>query len=47
VVGGGATAQGSASEFNDQLTMADKTFNEGTAVTTMPSLTVLRPYANR
>ena len=47
VTGGGATAQGAASEFNDQLTMADRTFNEGTAATTAPALHVLRPYANR
>ena len=47
VTGGGATAQGSASEFNDQLNMADKTFNEGVAATTAPCLTILRPYQNR
>ena len=47
VTGGGATAQGSASEFNDQLTMADKTFNEGVATTTAPSLLILRPFANQ
>ena len=44
VTGGGATAQGSASEFNDQLNMADRTFNEGTASTTRPCLTILRGY---
>ena len=44
VVGGGAVAQGSASEFNDQLVMSDKTFNEGTAATSRPCLTILRGY---
>jgi len=44
VTGGGAVAQGSASEFNDQLVMSDKTFNEGTASTTRPCLTILRGY---
>ena len=47
VTGGGAVAQGSASEFNDQLKMADRTFNEGVAATTAPCLTILRPYQNR
>ena len=44
VTGGGAAAQGSSSEFNDQLKQADRTFNEGTAVTSAPCLTILRPY---
>ena len=47
VTGGGATSQASSSEFNDQLKQADRTFNEGTAVTTAPCLTILRPYQNR
>jgi len=44
VTGGGAVAQGAASEFNDQLVMSDKTFNEGTAATARPCLTILRGY---
>jgi len=47
VTGGGAVQQGSASEFNDQLSQADRTFNEGVAATTAPCLTILRPYQNR
>jgi len=44
VIGGGAIAQGSASEFTDQLERANGVFSEGSAVTTMPSLVTLRPY---
>ena len=44
VTGGGATVQGSDAEFNDQLKMADKTFQQGSAVTKLPNLTVMRPY---
>ncbi|MDP7010189.1 MAG: hypothetical protein QF685_02315 [Verrucomicrobiota bacterium] len=47
VTGGGAVLQGSSSEFNDQLKMADRTFNEGSAATRAPCLTILRPYQNR
>ncbi len=47
VTGGGAVAQGSNTEFDDQLKMADRTFNEGVAATTAPCLTILRPYQNR
>ena len=47
VTGGGAVAQGSASEFNDQLSASDRTFAEGNAATTGPALHVLRPYQNR
>ncbi len=44
VTGGGAVIQGSASEFTDQLERANDVFSEGSAVTTMPSLVILRPY---
>ncbi|MDP7012066.1 MAG: type II secretion system protein [Verrucomicrobiota bacterium] len=44
VTGGGAVAQGSTSEFTDQLERANDVFSEGSAVTTMPSLVILRPY---
>ena len=44
ITSGGASAQGSASEFKDQLRRADKNFSEGVAVTQRPSLIVLRPY---
>ena len=47
LTGGGAVAQGSSSEFNDQLIQADKNFSEGSAVTPRPSLVILRPYATR
>ena len=47
VTGGGAVSQGSNTEFDDQLKMADRTFNEGVAATTAPCLTILRPYQNR
>ena len=46
LTGGGATAQGSDSEFNDALRASDKNFNEGTAVSKLPNLTVLRPYSD-
>lgn len=41
---GGAVAQGSSSEFNDQLRRADENFSQGVAVTQRPSLTILRPF---
>ena len=44
VTGGGTVASGSISEFNDQLGRAADNFQEGSAVTTGPSLTILRPY---
>ena len=44
VTGGGAVLQGSSSELNDQLKRANDVFAEGSAVTTMPSLVILRPY---
>jgi hypothetical protein len=44
VTGGGATVQGSDAEFNDQLKMCDKTFQQGSAVTKRPNLTIMRPY---
>ena len=44
LLSGGGTAQGSASELNDQLRRADDNFNEGAAITKRPNLTVLRPY---
>ena len=44
LTGGGSTAQGSDSEFNDALRAADKNFSEGVATTTRPNLTLLRPY---
>jgi prepilin-type N-terminal cleavage/methylation domain-containing protein len=44
VTGGGATAQGSASDLETQLKQADDTFAEGSAVTSRPNLTILRPY---
>ena len=44
VTGGGAVVQGSSSELNDQLKRANDVFAEGSAVTTMPSLVILRPY---
>ena len=44
LLAGGATAQGSDSEFNDALRAADKNFSEGVATTTRPNLTLLRPY---
>ena len=47
VTGGGSVAQGSSSEFNDQLNRAAQNFKEGVAVTSRASLTVALPYANR
>ena len=44
VTGGGAVTQGSDAEFNDQLAMCCKTFQQGSAVTGMPNLTIMRPY---
>jgi len=44
VTGGGAAVQGSDAEFNDQLKMCDKTFQQGSSVTKAPNLTVMRPY---
>jgi len=44
LLAGGATAQGSDSEFNDALRAADKNFSEGVATTARPNLTILRPY---
>ena len=44
VTGGGAVVQGSSSELNDQLKRANDVFAEGSAVTTMSSLVILRPY---
>jgi len=44
VTGGGTVIKGSIAEFNDQLKRAEDNFNEGSAVTTKPSLTILRPY---
>ena len=44
VTGGGAAVQGSDAEFNDQLKMCDKTFQQGSSVTKRPNLTVMRPY---
>ena len=46
LLGGGGTAQGSDSEFNDALRASDKNFNEGDAVSKLPNLTVLRPYSD-
>ncbi|MDP7010465.1 MAG: type II secretion system protein [Verrucomicrobiota bacterium] len=43
VTSGGATAQGSASEFNDQLHMAKKTRAEGDCIASGLNITVLRP----
>ena len=47
VTGGGSVAQGSSSEFNDQLNRAAQNFKEGVAVTSRASLTVALPYNNR
>ena len=44
VTGGGAVVQGSSSEFNDQLKRANDVFDQGSAVTSLPSLVILRPY---
>jgi len=45
ITGGGATAQGSESELNDQLIMSEKTFQEGSAgLTDKPNLMTGRPY---
>ena len=44
LLAGGATAQGSDSEFNDALRAADKNFSEGVSTTTRPNLTILRPW---
>ena len=44
VTGGGTVVKGSIGEFNDQLRRAEDNFNEGTAVTARPNLTILRPY---
>ena len=47
VLAGGSTAQGSASEFNDQLRRAKDNFQEGDAVSSGLNLTVLQPgHAN-
>ena len=44
VTGGGEVAQGTESEFNDQLKRSEENFNEGEAVTKRPNLTILRPH---
>ena len=44
VTGGGSTAMGSTSDFETQLKQANDTFTEGSAVTSRPNLTILRPY---
>ena len=44
VTGGGATYKGSTADFEAQLTRAADTFTEGSAVTSRPNLTILRPY---
>ena len=46
LLAGGATAQGSESEFNDALRQADTNFSEGVATTARPNLTILRPWAD-
>ena len=43
VTAGGSTAQGSASEFNDQLNRARDSFKEGVAVSDGLNLTILQP----
>ena len=40
---GGAVAQGSASEYNDQLSRANASYKEGVAVAPGLNLTVVRP----
>ena len=44
ITGGGAVASSSAADFNTQLERANQSFSEGSAVTSRPSLTILRPY---
>ena len=43
VTAGGSTAQGSASEFNDQLNRARDNFKEGVALSSGLNLTILQP----
>ena len=47
VTSAGATTQGSASEFNDQLNRAKDNHKEGVSVSTGLNLTVLRPANGR
>ena len=47
VTSGGATTQGSASTFNDQLNRAKDNHKEGVSVSTGLNLTVLRPANGR
>ena len=44
ITSGGASAQGSDSEFKDQLNKAQDNFSEGVAVTQRPNHIILRPY---
>jgi len=44
VTGGGATYKGTSSDFEAQLERSADTFSEGSAVTSQPNLTILRPY---
>jgi type II secretory pathway pseudopilin PulG len=44
LLGGGSTAQGSQSEFNDALRASAQTFQEGVATTIGPNLTIVRPW---
>ena len=43
---GGAIAQGSASEFNDQLRNANNNFAEGQSIAPGLNLITIRPYQN-
>lgn len=44
ITSGGGSAQGSSSEFADQMRRADENFSQGVGVTQRPSLIILRPY---
>ena len=46
VMMGGAGAQGSDSEFNDQLRRANDNFKEGDAIATGLNLITIRPAGN-
>ena len=46
LLGGGTVSQGSDSELVDAMRAQDKSFGEGTAVTTRPCLVVQRPWSD-